>query len=124
MCHLILALPLLGLGVFWLWPLSVAAPVYAVIFLVSLAFYYFIMRAMHQPVMTGREAIIQGTGKVIEVREHKVRVRVRNELWNAESPDKLRAGDQVRIVGIDGLMLRVQRIGHGRPANIMPAVSR
>lgn len=124
MCHLILMLPLLGLGVFWLWPLSVAVPVYVVILLVSLAFYYFIMRAMHQPVITGREAIIQGTGKVIEVREHKVLVRVRNEIWNAESPDKLRTGDQVEIVSVDGLMLRVQRIGRDRPGNISPAVSR
>jgi len=95
-----------------------------VILLVSLAFYYFIMRAMHQPVITGREAIIQGTGKVIEVREHKVLVRVRNEIWNAESPDKLRTGDQVEIVSVDGLMLRVQRIGRDRPGNISPAVSR
>lgn len=124
MCHLILMLPLLGLVVFWVWPLSVAVPVYTVIVFVSLAIYYLILRAMHRPVITGREGIIQGTGWVIEVRKHQVRVRVRNELWNAESSDKLRPGDQVKIVGVDGLMLRVQRIGQSRQATVTPSVSR
>lgn len=109
MCHLALTLPVLGLIVFWLWPLSVAAPVYAVILVVSLAIYYLIMRAMRRPVMTGREEILRESGTVIEARERRIQIRVRNELWNAESSDKLHPGDAVEITGMQGLMLQVRR---------------
>jgi len=109
MCRLILTLPVLGLTVFWLWPRSIAAPVYAVIVVISLFFYYLMMRAMRRPVATGREEILRKSGTVIEARERRIRVRVRNELWNAESSDKLRPGDTVKITGIQGLVLLVRR---------------
>jgi inner membrane protein len=121
MCHLILVLPVIGLVVFWIWPMHVAAAVYATILLVSLSLYYLIMRAMQRPVVTGAEEILQGTGKVIEVREQEVRVRVHSEIWNAESPDKLCTGDQVRIVGVDGLVLSVRRME--RANGIAPFIS-
>lgn len=118
MCHLILLLPVLGLAVFMLWPLSVAAPVYAVILVISLAFYYFIMQAMRRPVTTGAEEIVRKTGKVLEVRGRKIYVRVRGEIWNAESSDRLHPGDSVSITGIDGLMLRVKRSDQVQMAEI------
>jgi hypothetical protein len=40
MCHLALLLPLLGLPLFWVWPLDLALPVYAVLLLVSAGVYY------------------------------------------------------------------------------------
>jgi membrane protein implicated in regulation of membrane protease activity len=124
MCHLILALPFLGLMVFWLWPLSVAAPVYAAIFLLSLLMYYLILQAMRRPVVTGAEEILQEIGRVIEVKKKKARIRVHSEIWNAVSTDRLRAGDQVEIMGVDGLVLRVRRLSAGRGVNITSAVSR
>jgi len=42
----------------------------------------------------------------------------------SESLDKLRAGDRVSIMGVDGLVLRVRRLSGGRNANIASAVSR
>jgi inner membrane protein len=124
MCHLILALPFLGLTVFWLWPLSVAAPVYAAIFLLSLWLYYLILQAMRRPVVTGADEILQGIGRVIEVKKKKARIRVHSEIWNAVSTDRLRVGDQVEIMGVDGLVLRVRRLSGGRGVNITSAVSR
>jgi len=124
MCHLILALPFLGLMVFWLWPLYVAAAVYAAVFLVSLTLYYLILQAMRRPVVTGREGIIHGTGKVIEVRRNKIRIQVQSEIWNAESPDKLHVGDRVDILGMDGLVLHVRCLSGGRGVNITSTVSR
>ena len=124
MCHLILALPVLGLAAFWLWSMPVAIAVYAGIFLLSLSLYYFIILAMRRPVVTGTEAILRETGKVIEVHGHRVRVRVHSEIWNAESLEKLRAGDRVSIMGVDGLILRVRRLSGGRDTNITSAVSR
>lgn len=123
MCHLILALPVLGVAVFWFWPLSIAGPVYGVIFMASLAMYYLIMRAMRQPVTTGREAILHDVGDIVETRGRKLRVRVGSEIWNAESPDRLRAGDRVSVLGMEGLVLRVRRLGDGRGAGIKTAAS-
>lgn len=120
MCHLILTLPVLGVAVFWLWPASIAAPVYAVIVVISLLFYYLIMRAMRRPVMTGREEILRKSGTVIEARERRIRVRVRNELWNAELSDKLRPGDTVKIMGMQGLVLQVRRSDPARAAEVSP----
>ncbi len=123
MCHLILLLPVLGVVVFWLWPLAVAVPAYAAILAVSLLFYYLIMQAMRRPVVTGAEEILRKTGKVLEVRGRKISVRVRGEIWNAESSDRLHSGDYVRITGLDGLVLRVQRLDDATRADITPAVS-
>lgn len=124
MCHLILLLPVLGLAVFGFLPLSAALPAYAVILAISLVFYYFIMLAMHRPVVTGAEEIRRTTGTVLEVRGRKLLVRVRGEIWSAESPERLRIGDIVRITGLDGLVLRVQPIGDSTHADAKSAVSR
>ena len=82
------------------------------------------MQAMHRPVITGTEEILRKTGKVLEVRGRKILVRVRGEIWNAESSDRLRVGDTVRITSLDGLVLRVQRLDDATPADVTPAVSR
>lgn len=124
MCHLILVLPILGLSAFWFWPPSVAVPLYAAVFVVSLFFYYLIVQAMRRPVVTGAEEILQKTGKVLEVRGCKIRVRVRGEIWNAESSDKLHDGDRVSIMGINGLVLRVRRHRPGPRSGITQAISR
>lgn len=109
MCHLILMLPVLGLPVFWLWPLSEAVPVYSVILVLSVLVYVYVIRAMRQPVETGAEQILHSIGKVIEVGVKDIRVRVHSEIWRAGSTEKLKPGDLVEIVGIDGLKLRVRK---------------
>ena len=110
MCHLILMMPVLGLPVFWLWPISVAAPVYAVIVVFSAVLYFFTMRAMRRPVQTGSEELLRSIGGVVEARERLARVRVHSEIWNAESSEKLHKGDRVKVLSVDGLTLRVKRL--------------
>jgi len=109
MCHLILMLPVLGLPVFWLWPLSEAVPTYGVILALSILVYVYVIRAMRQPVETGAEQILRSIGKVIEVGANDSRVRVHSEIWRAASAERLKPGDQVEIIGIDGLKLRVRK---------------
>jgi membrane protein implicated in regulation of membrane protease activity len=109
MCHLILMLPVLGLPVFWLLPLSEALPIYGVILALSILVYVYVMRAMHHPVETGAEEILHSTGKVVEVGAQDVSVRVHSEMWRAVSDEKLKPGDLVEVVGIDGLQLRVRK---------------
>ncbi|MDH3669983.1 MAG: hypothetical protein OES46_02315 [Gammaproteobacteria bacterium] len=108
MCHLILMMPVLGLPVFWLWPMSIAVPVYTVIIVLSVVVYFYTVRAMRRPVQTGSEEMLRSLGEVREARGRIARVRVHGEIWNAESTDRLRKGGRVKILSVDGLTLRVQ----------------
>ena len=109
MCHLILMLPVLGLPVFWLLPLSESLPIYGVILALSILVYVYVMRAMRHPVETGAEEILHSTGKVIEVGAKDIGVRVHSEMWRAVSAEKLKLGDLVEVIGMDGLTLRVRK---------------
>jgi membrane protein implicated in regulation of membrane protease activity len=109
MCHLILLLPLLGLVVFWIWRPLVAVPVYAVILVLSLGFYWWIVRSMRQPVRAGPEGMRGVVGRVIEVGERRARVQQYGEVWNADLVEGLRPGDRVEVVAVQDLRLMVRR---------------
>jgi membrane protein implicated in regulation of membrane protease activity len=108
MCHLILLMPVFALVVFWVWPLSVAGPVYAMITALSFWMFTYIWRAMQRPVLGGAEELLHSDGEVVEVNGNALRVRVHSEMWNAESKDTLHRGDHVKVVGMTGLILRVK----------------
>jgi membrane-bound serine protease (ClpP class) len=119
MCHLILLMPIIGLAVFWIWPLSIALPVYLAILVVSGLMYGMILRTMHRPVVTGAEGMIGKEVSVMDMQDHTGHVRVQGGggIWNAVSRDSLRAGDKARIVEINDLTLTVARESDtiGRP---------
>ena len=110
MCHLILMLPLLALVAFWIWPISIAGPFYAVVALASGFMYFFLMSAMRQPVQTGAEGLLQSTGRVIDANNGIFLIQMHSEIWKARSPDELHVGDTVKIVGMNGLSLDVQKL--------------
>jgi membrane-bound serine protease (ClpP class) len=66
-----------------------------------------------RPVVTGHEALIGAEGEAVSWQDGEGRVRVKGEIWLARSDAALTAGSRVKIVGRDGLVLRVQDI---RPA--------
>lgn len=102
-------------GVFWVWPLPVALPVYGVIAGLSAWFYWYVLKAMHRPVMTGKEEMSGAIGRVLEVGRRGALVRVHSELWNAESDDALRPADWVEVLKVSGLRLTVRRLGDQDP---------
>jgi membrane protein implicated in regulation of membrane protease activity len=114
MWHLIIMLPIVGIIVFFLLPLSAAIPVYLVILLASGLAYWSVARAMRRRPKTGREGLIGATARVISHVQPggnaRYLVRTQGELWGADSPDALREGEVVTVTGIDGLKLRVQQI--------------
>lgn len=112
MCHIILALPVLALPIFLIWPIRIAAPVYAVIAVFSFAVYGLLLRAMRRPITTGREELLHETATVERADGPKTYwVRVHGEEWKARSTEAgFEAGDEVRIVGLDGLTLRIARL--------------
>lgn len=110
MCHLILFLPLLALSVFWLFPLSIAGPVYAVVVVCSLMLYVAVFKAMRKPTETGREGLMHAAGVVENVVGDTLSVRIYGEHWTAHCADeRLAPGDPVEVVSIHGLTLGVTR---------------
>ena len=69
---------------------------------------YLATRAMRHPVETGAPGMIGASAEVVEDFAGKGRVRYGGELWNARSSGALRAGDQARIVRVEGLTLWVE----------------
>jgi len=100
-----------AIPLFWLVPLSIAVPAYAAVLILSGGIYFLAIRAMHRPVQIGVEALLHSRGEVLAKEGKLFRVRVNSEVWNAESKETLRSGDRVEVLAIDGLRLRVRRIG-------------
>ncbi|HYK24751.1 MAG TPA: nodulation protein NfeD [Steroidobacteraceae bacterium] len=82
---------------------------------------YVTTRSMRRPVVTGKEAMIGAPAEAFEDFEHRGRVRLGGELWNAYTSRPLRAGEPVRIVRVDGLQLWVEP---GVAPNLEPASGR
>jgi len=60
-------------------------------------------------VRTGVEGLIGTTGDVIETCDPSGRIRLRGEIWRASCPGRAQVGDRVRVTGIKGLTLEVER---------------
>lgn len=106
MCHLLLLLPILALPVFWILPLSVAAPVYALVAVVSVAVYVGVVKATRSPVLTGKEHMLGATGEVVASTGSRLTVQIHGELWAGEAVrESLKVGDTARVVAVDGLHL-------------------
>ena len=57
MHHLILFLPIIGIIVFWLFPLNIAIPIYAGIFVLSGLMYWAVIRAIRRVPVTGKRGM-------------------------------------------------------------------
>lgn len=112
MCHLVLMMPVLGLGVFLIWPLSVALPAYALILLISGLIYYALIKAMHQPIRTGSEGLKGQSAEVIDMQNHEGHVRIHGEIWQATSSDNFKKGDIATIQAVQGLTLNISRLSN------------
>jgi membrane protein implicated in regulation of membrane protease activity len=110
MCHLVLLLPVLALPVFWLVPLSIAAPSYALVVVVSGWIYWLAIRAMRRPLKSGAETLIHTTGEVIGKADGMFQVRVGNEIWYAVCGEELQPGDHIEVTGFEAMRLKVCRV--------------
>jgi membrane-bound serine protease (ClpP class) len=92
----------------WSTALGVTVP-FALItsFLFSIA-----LRARRNKVTTGTEAMIGTTGVALGELNPAGVVMVRGEYWNAVAPARVPAAQEVRIVGLSGLTLRVEAVSH------------
>jgi membrane-bound serine protease (ClpP class) len=74
----------------------------------SLGVLGFAIKARRRPVLTGAEEMLGATAEVVHWEGGRGRVRVRGEIWAAESGAMLAAGQTVRVAGRTGLVLAVE----------------
>ena len=110
MCHFLLFLPVVALPVFWLLPLSIALPVYALALAIALWVYVLAISTGRRPAMTGAEGMIGESGRVVRVEGRSATLQIHGELWSADAEgEALTVGESALVVGIKGLRLRARR---------------
>jgi len=108
-CHvLFFGFPVLGLTLFWLLPLPLAAGIYLPLAALSIGAGVATVRALRTPSSMGSHAMRGCPGRVEVVEGRRVVVRVGSELWKAVSREALAPGQAVVIVSVDGLTLTVR----------------
>lgn len=107
-CHVLLIMPVAGLGLFAVLPLPIALPAYLVVSAMSLFVYWATYRAMHWPVTTGAEGMIGARARAVTDLSPRGRIRYGGELWLAEADEPISAGTRVTIERVDGMRVRVR----------------
>jgi membrane-bound serine protease (ClpP class) len=82
--------------------------------LATAAFFAFAMgvvaKAYRQPVTTGSEGMIGQVGIALTDINPNGRVRVHGEIWQAHSDAPLEEGQSVRVVAVNGLQIKVEKL--------------
>ena len=116
MCHLLLLLPVLALPVFWIWPMEIALPVYAVAAAASVGVYAVVVWALRAPLHHGPQTLIGAIGKVVGMDGRHVTLRIGGELWLADVRGaSLSLGEDAVVVAVDGLRLKARASHQDRP---------
>ncbi len=68
------------------------------------------LRAQMKKATTGEKGIIGERGEVIKALSPEGQVSVHGEIWKAVSSEKIRKGEKVEVVGVEGLVLRVRKL--------------
>jgi membrane protein implicated in regulation of membrane protease activity len=115
MCHLVLLLPAFALPLFWIFPLDIALPLYAVVTGISFLIYFKLFQAMRREPQTGQEAMLGTQGVVLEDIDPEGKIQFAGEVWDATTTRKrFSKGELVRIASIRGLMLLVEEMPTGQ----------
>ena len=88
-------------------PVAIIATVSLITALFFLLLIQLMIRARYRPVVSGMERLQDQVGTVIE-RNNKPWIKLEGELWQVESVDDLQPGDEVTVIGIQGLILHVR----------------
>lgn len=101
---------------------GISRPLIAGIALTTAIFFLFLIglliKTRRRPVVSGREQLIGAEGECLSNDDHKLRVYVRSEMWNAHSPLPLTPGQRVRVTAVNDLTLTVEAIEIESPAEI------
>ncbi|MCD8520181.1 MAG: hypothetical protein LRY36_01330 [Alphaproteobacteria bacterium] len=95
----------LGLTIDWSFLFGVAA--LEIILLVIAVMIYLHYRK--KKVTTGTESMVGDSAEVIEWKDGKGRVTAQGEPWKAVGDEPLKKGDRVKILAVEGLVLKVTK---------------
>jgi membrane protein implicated in regulation of membrane protease activity len=105
--HLILLLPILGLGLFFVFRWQIALILYIPVLLGSIAVFRKVLQAQRQPKASAEEAMVGAGAVVIEAQEGEALVDYQGEIWRAVSTVPLHPHEEVFIRAVNGLRLTV-----------------
>ena len=94
-------------------PISLSIIIFLMLLFAALIFvmHKLVIPAFHRRKITGSEGMLGLKGRVIKSLVPSGTINVKGEYWNAKSiGENIPVGEQVEIVGIDGLTLQVKRI--------------
>ena len=113
-CHLLLLLPVVGLGLFYILPWPAALGVNAVLTAFALGITIPAMRALRQPLFTGREALVGRNAEAVTDIEREGLVQCQGELWTATANGiRIPSGARLTVVGVQGIRLMVEPVEVG-----------
>ncbi len=95
---------------------SVLVPTLIFFVLVSAGIVYLAARTVRQQAVSGIEALIGAKGVVKAVLDPNGTVLIHGEIWNAESAQRIEAGESVVVEAVEGLKLKVASAKEPRPA--------
>lgn len=92
------------------WPLKIM--VGALLTVCNFALAVLIMKSLIRQPQTGAEGMIGAPGLVTGVGTSDYHVKIRGELWRAQSPERLEIGDKIVVRQVNGLTLDVARLNN------------
>ena len=113
MMIVMMALPLLGLGLFYFLPFQLALSIYLFLLFLSGLMYYgmFTVMGRKRKVRTGFEEMIGEEALVVEDINPEGKVKIGDELWTARSRGgTFLKGERVKISDHEGLTLMVEAL--------------
>lgn len=92
---------------------QISLPVIAATGLISLGFIFITinlaMKIRKKEVVTGIQTMIGMVGVAMDEFEVEGMVKIRGELWKATSESPLSKGDEIKVVDVSGLRLKVEK---------------
>jgi membrane protein implicated in regulation of membrane protease activity len=105
--HLILLLPILALGLFFVFRWQIALILYTPILLGSIAVFVKVLQAQRRPRTTAEGAMVGARAVVVEAQNGKTLVEYHGEIWRAVSTVPLHPHEEVLVQAVNGLLLTV-----------------
>ncbi|OGO24230.1 MAG: hypothetical protein A2144_13625 [Chloroflexi bacterium RBG_16_50_9] len=97
-------------------PLAVLIAVMVVWAIFSVNIFIFTTRILKKQTVVGLPTMIGSRGKVVSSLSPDGLVRIRGELWGADSAEgRLNSGEEIEVVGEDGLKLLVRKVSTKKP---------
>ncbi|MGH7326663.1 MAG: NfeD family protein [Candidatus Rokuibacteriota bacterium] len=110
-CHLLVLLPVAGLGLFFVLPWPAALALNALLTALAVGIAVPAVQALRRPALTGMEALVGQVAEAATVIEREGLVRYGGELWTATANGhRISKGGRVSIVGVQGTKLTVRAV--------------